>query len=237
MKKTLFVLSLMAVAALTLGQSAYASALKITTTRQSDPFAVKSDSVTDIVENVVVKNTSTGSSGTNVTLDSIEVWFGGTGYNIAGNTPPSGSSYDLDATSAGNLSHSGDVTVNSGNPGDQITYAELVNNSGSGECYVGEVLTKGSTCEVELILGVTGVAPVGSHGDASKSSSSTAIFMTVNGSGSTENSAEFGLEIDYAPEPGSLVLLGTGFGLMGLALFLRKRYAQAASHMRQTTIV
>lgn len=42
--------------------------------------------------------------------------------------------------------------------------------------------------------------------------------------------------LENAPEPGALVLLGTGFGLMGLALFLRKRSAGARSAMNQPTI-
>jgi len=176
----------------------------------------------DDVVNVVVKNTNNGT----VTLSQIEVWFGGTGQAAGTNTPPTGFSYDLDATSLGDLSTAGSVAPKSGNPGDHITSAELVNDTSSGYCYIGESLAKGDTCDIELIFTAVGVAPTGHTSPADKGSSDTEIFTTVWASSGSENSAAFDLDTQYipdAPEPGSLVLLGTGFGVLGLGIFLGQR--------------
>ena len=47
---------------------------------------------------------------------------------------------------------------------------------------------------------------------------------------------EESIEIDVAPEPNSLVLLGTGLGLLGYGLSLRKRFAGSEPSMSRSTI-
>jgi len=47
---------------------------------------------------------------------------------------------------------------------------------------------------------------------------------------------EESIDIDVAPEPNSLLLLSTGFGLLGFGLFLRKRYVGSEPLMSQSTI-
>lgn len=232
MKKVLFPSALMAIAAFGICTAASATSFSLNASHNKSPYIVESDSVTDYVANVTVKNNSTCSGKgctAPVSLDSIEVWFGGTSKGV-------GDSYDLDATSLGNLRQTGDVTVNSGNPGDQIVSAELINNASSGFCYVGETLAKGGTCELELLLGVKGVAPTGKKSPGDKNSSVTDIFTQVDGSNGTSHSTSFALDIDYAPEPGAPVLMGAGFALLGFGLFLRRRRASGQVAKNNFTI-
>jgi len=114
---------------------------------------------------------------------------------------------------------------------DYISSFSVINNSGSGYCYTGEVLAAGAECQVELEL-------TANFGGALNSSSNTFIYGFADGklSGSGPNSVsdsqfqgmEERIHINVAPEPGSLVLFGTGFGLIGLFLYLRHR--RSAGH-------
>jgi hypothetical protein len=230
MKKVLLVGAAATIAILTGSQAARASTIHVADIG-ANPITIESNAGTVDVIALDVTNINNPT----VTLTQIEVWLGGEDIT----TPPTGYSYDLDATSAGNLS-GGDVAPKNGsNPGDQITSAELVNNSSSGYCYVGESLIKGASCDIELVVTVTGVAPTGSTKPGDLSSSETNIYTTVTASSGSTSSHDYNVDIDEfaptpedsdVPEPRSLVLLGSGFGLLGLGVFLRKKYA--AAHLK-----
>lgn len=112
-----------------------------------------------------------------------------------------------------------------------ISSFSVINNSGSGYCFTGEVLAAGADCQVELEL-------TANFGGALGSKSDTFIYGFADGklSGSGANSvsdSQFqamveNIHVQVAPEPGSLVLFGTGFGLIGLFLYLRHR--RSAGH-------
>jgi len=85
---------------------------------------------------------------------------------------------------------------------------------------------------VELQVFVTGAAPSG-VGDLADGYGDSKISLAVDGEGgehgttAVNTNGEFVATVDYAPEPRSLVLMGTGFGLLGLGVFLRRKYAEA----------
>ena len=114
---------------------------------------------------------------------------------------------------------------------DYLSSVSVINNSSSGYCYTTEVLGPGQECQVELLV-------LANYGGAIGSASDTFIYgyadgkLSGSGAGAVSDSQfqamEERIQIDVAPEPRSLVLLGSGFGLIGLVVFLRHR--RAASH-------
>jgi hypothetical protein len=110
-----------------------------------------------------------------------------------------------------------------------ISSVDVINDAGSGYCYAGEMLAPGADCQVEL--------QITANYDTNGLASDTFVYgfadgqLSGKGAGALSDSQFQGMEenihIDAAPEPRSLVLLGTGFGLIGLVVFLRQRRAAA----------
>jgi hypothetical protein len=118
-----------------------------------------------------------------------------------------------------------------GNANDKVLSATLYNDitgNTAGNCYVGEVLGYGQSCTIELLLTVTGLPPSKPTGDYSDNFGMNLIKVVVdsnanNKAGTAENvTAEFLTQVDYAPEPSSLLLLGSG--MLGLAGVLRRKF-------------
>ena len=174
-------------------------AIPLTYTNTVDPFVVKSDAGTVYVTNITIFNPNSFRVDITGIGDPIV-----TTHNNAGNGDP-------------------------GNPNDIVTSAALYDDvigNNVGNCYVTEILDSGSDCTIELALEVFGVAPRGSgnrladYGDnritvlvTSVRHNNSAITPQVN--------AKFVTEVDYAPEPGSLILFGTG--ILGIAGLIRCR--------------
>ncbi len=121
-----------------------------------------------------------------------------------------------------------------GNANDVVLSAVLYNDvSGNtaGNCYVGEVLGYDQSCTIELLLTVTGAPPSKPTGNYSDNFGMNLIKVVVdsnanNKAGTAENvTAEFLTQVDYAPEPSSLLLLGSG--MLGLAGVLRRKFSRA----------
>ncbi len=121
-----------------------------------------------------------------------------------------------------------------GNADDKVLTATLYNDiagNTAGNCYVGDVLGYGQSCTIELLLTVTGKPPSKPTGNYSDNFGMNLIKVVVdsnanNKAGTAVNvTAEFLTQVDYAPEPSSLLLLGSG--MLGLAGVLRRKYSRA----------
>jgi hypothetical protein len=121
------------------------------------------------------------------------------------------------------------ISAGTGNPGDAVTGVALfddVSGNLAGNCYLGEVLAKDASCNLELAIAVTGVAPVGRSGPASKTDLINHLDGTTVGvnSNSLTNSANFDADVTFAPEPSGIILLGSG--LLGLAGAFRRKLSR-----------
>lgn len=177
--------------------AALATALTYTVT--VDPFVVGSDAGTVDVTNITITNPNTYA----VEITSITPSF--IAHNDLGGGKP-------------------------GNANDKVTAANLYDDAAGfgSNCFVSEILSSsGGSCTVELALTVTGAPPTSKTGDNSDTFGMNQIKTVVNseevGHTSTTPSvtAEFLTQVDLAPEPGSLVLLGSG--MLGLAGIVRRK--------------
>ncbi len=144
--------------------------------------------------------------------------------------------YGVEILSLGSLSSAYDE----GNPGDVVTGVSFDNDgsgNSSGNCFAYETLKKsvngasGGSCTLEVLLTVTGVAPTKlPPDDLGVSLVTDAGIIYTGGSdfgGPQHMGVEFGVEVQEtdAPEPGSLILFGTG--LLGLAVVMRRKFSHS----------
>jgi hypothetical protein len=140
------------------------------------------------------------------------------------------------------IDHSNDGQApGGGNPNDIVTAVSILSDLCSGA----DLTTSGpgDSCSIELQFSVTAAAPFGT-GDDALSYGNSKILLAVAGTDAKNSdnipkaTGEFVATVNYvpsdppplfssSPEPGSLVLLGSGFGVLGLGVFLRRRYAAA----------
>jgi hypothetical protein len=263
MKKVLYVCAAMAVA-VALAPAAFASAItyQMRFDHTATPYTLTSENAADtgsvIILNQVITNnvTGTGSDSVDLEITGFEFLLGGAGYSANTGLPSGGGSawtYTLGAgafsnTAAGgtgwtqnSLPTVGDAVkpdTGTGKTTDYLNSVTLGNTNqmvdGEQECYIGEILAKGASCDVELIV-------TANYGGAQGTASSTHLWGYAEGEEGTlaqiDNSTGTtavdqamveDIDLDVAPEPASLVLLGTGFGLLGVGLFLRRRHRAAA---------
>jgi hypothetical protein len=248
-KLTFYQIAVVAVVAIALALTPAANAAGITygmtLNHTTSTFSLISENAADhgtvMILNQVIKNTvtGTGSDTVNLEITGFEFFFGGSGYNANTGLPSGGGSnwtYILGAGAYSNSAgtawtgynntptpggavkpHTGDITD------DYLTSVTLVNSSSSGYCYVGEILVKGASCDVELLV-------TAFYGGVLGDTSNTAVWGYAEGEeGTTGNYTNpvnqqmvETIEIDTAPEPSTLMFLGTG--LLGLAGLVRRRF-------------
>jgi len=242
-----------------------ASAATMTFDHINSTYTLFSDNPADEGSNVSLVNAyiKDPSATKSLGITGFEYYLGGsTVASAAGDTPvqflsaANGWTYQLgegafSASTAGTLwanngvpTPNGAVKPTSNSTTDYLSAVSLVNSSSSGYCYIGETLAPGGECEVELLV-------TANYGGATGSKSTTFLYGYAEGaegtgswngtSWSTGNVAvgqgmQETIDIDIAPEPNSVVLLGTGLGLLGLGLFLRKRFAGSVPSMAQAPI-
>jgi hypothetical protein len=263
MKKLLFACATLAMGVVLASQ---ASANTLTFDHTNSTYTLTSDNPADqganvSVVNAYIKNTSGAQS---LGITGFEYYLGGSSVSgAAGDTPTQflaaengwtyqlgGGAYSTRTAGTGwsrNLAPTPNDAVEpiDASKKNYLSAVTLVNSSSSGYCYTGETLAPGAECYVELLV-------TANYGGAIGSSSSTFIYGYAEGvdgtgtfNGTTwshgnnpveDQGMEEAIEIDIAPEPNSLVLLGTGFGLLGVGLFLRKRFWESEPSMSQPTI-
>ncbi|MGA3131888.1 MAG: hypothetical protein ABSD59_13865 [Terracidiphilus sp.] len=246
MKKVLFAVAAMATT-VALTPAAFANSL--TFNHDSPSITLDSDNPADqgtitLTDFAQILNTNNNKS---LTIDGFVFFLGGNSVSgAAGDTPgeflfaENGWTYAIgegDLPSApGNPwaknsvpAIGGPVASQDSSKKNYLSSVDVINDASSGYCYAGEVLAPGADCEIEL--------QITANYDASGAASDTFVYgfadgqLSGKGAGAASDSQFQGMEenihIDVAPEPRSLVLLGTGFGLIGLVVFWRHRRAAA----------
>jgi hypothetical protein len=214
MKRTLLfrALAITSVAIAILFATQTASADALTYTNGVSPYVVNSDAGTVYVTDITITDltSSTNSKGNttyySVTLGSIAI-----------------------TELAPHNDNGGGVESN---PNDVVNTAILFDDTtgnGMGNCYAGQTLAYGNSCTVELELTVSGAAPSKPTGEDSLTFGlneiKLAVDSTESGGKAANVTADLSVQVDYTPEPSSLILLGTG--LLGLAGVMRQRFIRS----------
>jgi len=251
MKKVFFASAAMAIT-IALTPTAFADSMALN--HYADKYALTSNNPADqgnvVIDNAYIENTS---AGKDLVITGFEFLLGGSGYSASDGLPEGGGSgwtYSLGAGAFGDEQGTswskntspdvGDaVKPRSGHTAeDYLSSVELISTEPNA-CSIGETLDPGQSCDVAIEVTVN-------YGSAPGKSSDTAIWGYAEGNEGTgtlnsknvwkhgntavDNAMVENIHIEVAPtpEPRSLVLLGSGFGLVGLLVFLRHR--RAASH-------
>ncbi len=128
--------------------------------------------------------------------------------------------------------HNNEGNKDPGDPFDTVTSATDIGGT-CGAITGGGTISAGGSCTIELALAVIGVAPYhqNGHADYDDDYGDNNIKVVVDsvrpGHSSTTPSvnAQFDAQVNYAPEPSSLILLGTGMlSLAGLARWKFRRH-------------